>query len=96
MLVCKAVNSIQFSSVHFDLITQETVLHASPTDRRFSCRSWAPLVGMVMTRTGDNIITILNSVDVVLHWQPVSVEHFLWKLDYPVQRQSVIITVPVL
>jgi len=45
MLVCKAVNSIQFSSVHFDLITQETVLHASPTDRRFSCRSWAPLVG---------------------------------------------------
>ena len=30
--------AVQFSSVHFDLITQE--MHAG-----FSCRSWAPLVG---------------------------------------------------
>ena len=44
--------SVQFSSVHFDLITQENA--ASPIDRRFSCRSWAPLVG-----DGDDIITEL-------------------------------------
>ena len=47
---------IQFSSVHFDLITQENA--ASPIDRRFSCRSWAPLVG-----DGDDIITEFATIN---------------------------------
>jgi len=47
---------VQFSSVHFDLITPGNA--ASPIDRRFSCRSWAPLVG-----NGDDIITELATIN---------------------------------
>ena len=39
-------------------------------------------------------LQLRKAVDVAMHWQPVSVEHLLWKLDYPVQ--SLIITMPVL